>query len=297
MDNRLNELWGQIDYVVYVLENGKIMRKILGGEAQEDQSGITAQDKVTVLYGGGTHQEQNESEFAMNAEYAVKFVSKPYALIGGKEVAVEAKQESIKNLEHRLQSETNTAMRQKLQEQIDALRSEITVLYQGTETEEGLYSLMRRAVLLALDRAALHGQFMASLAVQEAIEQQFATAMGDMLRDGYWSNTSYASGQSELLYLEASEVMEKLSKPAVTYTVSIQNLSGISGYEQERFRINTALRIWDELLELNDRAYVTKLVEHAALPENDTITISNDLASVGGLSLDGVLARITGIAE
>lgn len=32
--------------------------------------------------------------------------------------------------------------------------------------------------------------------------------MGDLLRDGYWSNTAYAPGQEELLYLEASEVME-----------------------------------------------------------------------------------------
>lgn len=42
---------------------------------------------------------------------------------------------------------------------------------------------------------------------------------------------------------------------------------------------------------------MTKLVEHAAQPEKDSITISNDLSSVGGLSLDSVIARITGIAE
>lgn len=42
---------------------------------------------------------------------------------------------------------------------------------------------------------------------------------------------------------------------------------------------------------------MTKLVEHAAKPEKDSITISNDLSSVGGLSLDSVIARITGIAE
>ena len=29
----------------------------------------------------------------------------------------------------------------------------------------------------------------------------------------------------------------------------IQNLSGVSGYEQERFTLDTALRIWDEALE------------------------------------------------
>lgn len=58
-----------------------------------------------------------------------------------------------------------------------------------------------------------------------------------------------------------------------------------------------ALRIWDEALNLNDWAYVTKTIEHPETPHKDAITITNDLSSVGGLSLDGVIARITGIAE
>ena len=80
---------------------------------------------------------------------------------------------------------------------------------------------------------------------QQKIEKRFAEAMDDMLIDGYWSNTAYAPGQEELLYYEALGVMERLAKPTVTYTVDIQNLSG----EQERFTLDTALRIWDEALE------------------------------------------------
>ena len=52
--------------------------------------------------------------------------------------------------------------------------------------------------------------------------------------------------------------MEKLAKPSVSYAVTIQNLSGVSGYEREVFEPNMALRIWDEALNLNDYAYVTK---------------------------------------
>lgn len=55
--------------------------------------------------------------------------------------------------------------------------------------------------------------------------------------------------------------MSQLSKPTVTYTTTIQNLSCVSGYEQERFQIGQLLRIWDEALSLNDQAYVSKLVE------------------------------------
>lgn len=91
--------------------------------------------------------------------------------------------------------------------------------------------------------------------------------------------------------------MAKLSKPFVSYTLTVQNLSGISGYEQEVFQANMVLRVWDEALSLNDAAYVTKLIEHLEAPEKDSLTISNDLTSIGGASLDGIIARITGIAE
>ena len=91
--------------------------------------------------------------------------------------------------------------------------------------------------------------------------------------------------------------MAQLSKPTVTYTTSIQNLSCVCGYEQERFEIGQLLRIWDEALSLNDQAYVSKLVEHLDAPERDAITITNDLTAIGSVSLDNIISQITGIAE
>ena len=44
LDNRLNELWGQIDYVLYVLEDGQIARTILGGEAKQEQADTGTED-------------------------------------------------------------------------------------------------------------------------------------------------------------------------------------------------------------------------------------------------------------
>ena len=117
---------------------------------------------------------------------------------------------------------------------------------------------MREAVDKAIERDELNRLYDSSMNGQEEIDQRFAKAMGDLLRDGYWSNTSYAPGQEELLFLEGQEIMAKLAKPSVTYTVTVQNLSGISGYEQEIFQPNMAVRLWDETLSLNDQAYVTK---------------------------------------
>ena len=156
---------------------------------------------------------------------------------------------------------------------------------------------MRSAVKLTVQHEDIRLEYQASLISQQEIENRFAVAMGDMLIDGYWSNTDYALGQEELLYREACEVMAQLSKPTVTYTTSIQNLACVSGYEQERFEIGQLLRIWDEALSLNDKAYVSKLVERLDAPEKDSITITNDLTSIGGVSLDNIISQITGIAE
>ena len=129
-------------------------------------------------------------------------------MIGGKEVAVEAKEASLLKLNQQLVEETDADRGQALLEQIAALEAGIQELYEGTEENDGLYALMRRAVLLAVERADTDTLYQAAISGQKEIERRFAEAMGDLLRDGYWSNTAYAPGQEELLYLEASEVME-----------------------------------------------------------------------------------------
>ena len=129
-------------------------------------------------------------------------------MIGGKEVAVEAKEASLLKLNQQLVEETDADRGQALLEQIAALEAGIQELYEGTEENDGLYALMRRAVLLAVERADTDVLYQAAISGQKEIERRFAEAMGDLLRDGYWSNTAYAPGQEELLYLEASEVME-----------------------------------------------------------------------------------------
>lgn len=130
------------------------------------------------------------------------------AVIGGKEVAVEAKEASLLKLNQQFAEETDPDRQQALLEQIAAVEAGIQELYEGTEENEGLYALMRSAVLLAVERAGTDALYQAAMSGQEEIERKFAEAMGDLLRDGYWSNTAYAPGQEELLYLEASEVME-----------------------------------------------------------------------------------------
>ena len=114
----------------------------------------------------------------------------------------------ILSLNKRLDRETDADKRQAILDQIAATEAGIQELYEGTEEAEGLYALMRRAAQLTVERAGIDALYQTSMLDQEEIEQRFAVAMGDMLRDGYWSNTAYAPGQENLLYLEAAEIMD-----------------------------------------------------------------------------------------
>ena len=260
MENQLNELWGQIDYVLYVMDDSHLSRTILGGDATEKDAEQGDDDEITLILPDGTHRSQTGWNIGEPVDYIVKFLQKPAAKIGGKEVAVESKELSIESLRKQYDKTADEAKKADILVQIAALEEGIAAIYAGTEDDDGLYALMRTAVELTVQHDDIRLEYQASLSSQQEIGDQFAFAMGDMLIDGYWSNTDYAPGQEELLCREACDVMAQLSKPTVTYATAIQNLSCVSGYEQERFEIGQLLRIWDEPLELNDQAYVSKLV-------------------------------------
>lgn len=63
-------------------------------------------------------------------------------MIGGKEVAVEAKEASLLKLNQQFAEETDPDRQQALLEQIAAVEAGIQELYEGTEESEGLYALM-----------------------------------------------------------------------------------------------------------------------------------------------------------
>ena len=107
--------------MLYVLDHGAIAKTICGGAATEEQTIITATDTLTVLMQDGTHHAQTGNAFPDDAEYAIKFIKKASGRIGGKEVAIEAKESSIASLQKQLDKTTDETKRQGLQEQITAL--------------------------------------------------------------------------------------------------------------------------------------------------------------------------------
>jgi len=156
LDGRLNELWGSPDFILYSLADGTVAEHILGGNATEEQTELAVGDELTVLLDDGTHIAQYDLAIPDNAEYVIKWITKASGLIGGKEVAIEAKRQSIESWNSQLVKETDQAMQETIREQIALLEKGIRESYEGTGESAGLYALMREAVDKAIERDGLN---------------------------------------------------------------------------------------------------------------------------------------------
>lgn len=121
--------------------------------------------------------------------------------------------------------------------------------------------------------------------------------MGDMLRDGYWSNTNYAPGQEQLLYWDALDQIASVSKPKVKYTIGLVVLSEELGYAKEEFKLNTKIHLLDSEMRVNDIVYVSKRTLCLDDPRKDKVEISNDGLVSTVDSFEYVLGRMTQLAD
>ena len=157
-ENALNSLWGQINYMFYVLENGEVKKNIMGGLVPQDKMDIKANDSLIVLKAEGAYRtvtadENGNVDFEADDLYAIKYITKPSGNIGAKEVAIEAKEKLIKNLQKKLDKVSKDEEREKIREQIEQLESEISDIYNGTENATGLYTLCLLYTSLSFDTA------------------------------------------------------------------------------------------------------------------------------------------------
>ena len=91
------------------MADGEVAGHILGGDATEEQAELAIGDELTVLLADGTHITLYDLTFPDNADYVIKWITKASGLIGGKEVAIEAKRQSIESWNSQLVKETDQA--------------------------------------------------------------------------------------------------------------------------------------------------------------------------------------------
>lgn len=144
LETELIKLWGQIDYVVYVLTSGNVTRRITGGGVAAEQVTLQAGDELVVLKPGGKHERRtvtvDDPTFLPDDCFAVKFLYKATGVIGGKEVAVEAKEILLEKYRAQWATDMTEAKREQLRKQIGDTEAAIQELYEGNAESEGLYA-------------------------------------------------------------------------------------------------------------------------------------------------------------
>lgn len=176
-----------------------------------------------------------------NEIYAVKFVLPCGGVLGGKEVAAEAKRKTILTLTaERTEYDPGTQEYNSLTEQI-------------TTEETNLVTLLSESYALMLDcigRATTIGSGEVSLSdLMEDLsdeEDAFIAAMGDLLQDGYYSDNTYAPGQEQALYNDSVEMMAVLCRPQHTYVLNEKDIANVEGYTDEIYTMNMAVHFYEK---------------------------------------------------
>jgi len=159
----LNDLWGQCNYVIYVLNGGTVEKKITGGTVLDGEEDTAEGDKLLVFKATGNYREitagaEGAVSFAADDVYAIKFITLPAATIGARQVAIESKEKMIATLRADKETETDETKKKWIDDQIKAYQETIQDIYNGTETVTGLYDAMRTAVELAIDIDRQYGE-------------------------------------------------------------------------------------------------------------------------------------------
>lgn len=164
---------------------------------------------------------------------------------------------------------------------------------QVEEYKQKTLEYMAKGIELAEQIAALDKEIALLQNSAAAVENEFTNIMGDMLKEGYWMDSQYITGQEDSLYADALEISEKMAYPQCEWTVEVRD----TGKTEEEFFVNQMLRIYDEVTGLKQYAFVDKTTEYPRRYWENNITISTDDLGLTGKSLTNILSRVTDMAE
>lgn len=311
--DRLVTMWGVCDAVIYKLSNRAITDTITTGSVLDERIPLNNGDIITVVGKSGNtwsfskdvpYSGVPSTFFKYNDQYAIKFINRGGGQLATVESAILAKQDAIANLEREIRKLTNNGKststnkeKQAMYEaQIAELNKEIAELRTKTD---GQYDLTLKACEEAY---AMDHEMDVLLDLQEEqveIETNFMKALGPFLRDGEWSDNNYILGQEEAMLADAKEILESMSRPKVTYTVSRVNFCNYLSRDVYDFSINTVVRLYDERLNVNAVVYVDKITRYLRREEEykDKISVTNESLFNGKVSLSSVLQRISSLSS
>ena len=301
-EDEINALVGQSMIVVYYVSTGFYVPKYVHGDPTDEQQALEIGDEVVVLKNDGTFRyatiETTPGDLIQTGEYGIaKFITKAAGSIGAYEVQVEAKEKEIANLERKIATTVKEDKIAEYEAEIARLQAEITTIY---TQEDGLYDQMHALMNSngLFEKLEEYKTIDAALQVeQDDIESDFIIAMGDMLRDGYWNDQNYVEGQELHLFNDATERLNLLSKPAITYTFNLIRLHKEFGIPIEEFKLNAVFKIYDPDLEVKENLFITKISIGIDDESNGGIEVSNRDITLNANDLGALLSRMSQLSD
>jgi len=129
------------------------------------------------------------------------------------------------------------------------------------------------------------------------IEADFIIAMGNLLKDGSWSNQNYIPGQEQYLYNDALDVMKVMSRPTVSYQFGYMRLADELDVPFDDIGLNTLMRANDDELQVYDNVFVTKKTTGVDQKNLGSIEVSNKDITINTNDLGALLSRMSQLAD
>lgn len=287
---RLAEKWGTGGYVLYTASSGKYIDPIYGSGASE-KGALTNGDQIAKVTANGAYTYAAYSGAAGNESWGVKFLKPVAGVLGGKEVALEAKRATLKALTDKLNEAATANEKASYTEQINTTNAEINQLI--TEST----AVMKECITLALEIGTAETSIAQKQQAMKDADQTLSEALGEMLQEGYYSDETYVPGQEAALYSDAVEMLKVMSRPQVSYALNEIDLKDVEGYEDEVFDLNTAAHIICEDVQIGDYGFVSEVTDVKDEPGQRKVKIETDEMNIGSKTFSSFLNRITDAAQ
>lgn len=152
----------------------------------------------------------------------------------------------------------------------------------------------------------------AYLSAQEVIRtrnNQLASVLGDLYREGYWQKNDYVEGDETKLYKDAMDTIVKIAKPEATYEINFLDLYGSNhdlgmtvdevdnDPEWPDIDISDAVHLIDDDIDINCWAFIDKIEKCYDKPWQTKIEINTNLSLIGQKTFADVMTHIAEVAN
>lgn len=205
----------------------------------------------------------------------------------------------------RVHDYTNRLFISRKQYQIIGKTSNNTLVAQGNRT--GINELIANLIVFS------NRLFLEKLPAYDAVgkqindqNNQFASDLGDMYREGWWQKDDYVEGDEQKLYADAKENLDKISRPEPTYTFTFLDLYGS---DQGLTVDDRAIADWPDInmsytahlidpeIDVNEWAFIDKLEKCYDKPWATKLSINTNLSLINQHSFTDVISHIADVAQ